>query len=34
MGIQPITNYRKKTFSTDISKKLAMSFNVLELTSK
>ena len=34
MGIQPITNYRKKTFSTDISKKLAMSLNVLELTSK
>jgi len=34
LGIQPITNYRKKTFSTDISKKLAMSLNVLELTSK
>ena len=34
MGIQPITNYRKKTFSTDISKKLALSLNVLELTSK
>jgi len=34
MGIQPITNYRKKIFSTDISKKLAMSLNVLELTSK
>ena len=34
IGIQPITNYRKKTFSTDISKKLAMSLNVLELTSK
>ena len=34
IGIQPITNYRKKTFSTDISKKLAMSLNFLELTSK
>ncbi|MDB4496742.1 aminotransferase class IV [Flavobacteriaceae bacterium] len=34
IGIQPITNYRKKAFSTDISKKLAMSLNVLELTSK
>ena len=34
IGIQPITNYRKKTFSTDISKKLAMNLNVLELTSK
>ncbi|MDB4228635.1 aminotransferase class IV, partial [Flavobacteriaceae bacterium] len=34
IGIQPITNYRKKEFSTDVSKKLAMSFNILELTSK
>ena len=34
IGIQPITNYRKKEFSTDISKKLAMSFSILELTSK
>jgi len=34
IGIQPVTNYRKKVFSTDISKKLAVSFNVLELTSK
>jgi len=34
IGIQPITNYRKKEFFTDISKKLAMSFNILELTSK
>ena len=34
IGIQPITNYRKKEFSTGISKKLAMSFNILELTSK
>ena len=34
IGIQPITNYKKKEFSTDISKKLAMSFNILELTSK
>lgn len=33
IGIQPVTNYRKKVFSTDISKKLAVSFNVLELTS-
>ena len=32
--IQPVTNYRKKVFSTDISKKLAVSFSVLELTSK
>ena len=34
IGIQPVTNYRKKVFSTDISKKLTVSFNVLELTSK
>jgi branched-chain amino acid aminotransferase len=34
IGIQPVTNYRKKVFSTDISKKLAVSFSVLELTSK
>jgi len=34
IGIQPVTNYRKKGFSTDISKKLAVSFSVLELTSK
>ena len=33
IGIQPITNYRKKEFSTDISKKLAMSFNCLLYTS-
>jgi branched-chain amino acid aminotransferase len=33
IGIQPVTNYRKKVFSTDISKKLTVSFNVLELTS-
>ena len=32
IGIQPVTNYRKKVFSTDISKKLAVSFSVLELT--
>ncbi len=34
IGIQPVTNYRKKVFSTEISKRLAASFNVLELTSK
>tara|TARA_B100000787_G_scaffold7955_1_gene5944 strand:+ start:7321 stop:8154 length:834 start_codon:yes stop_codon:yes gene_type:complete len=34
IGIQPVTNYRKKEFSTEISKKLSMSLNILELTSK
>ncbi|MGB2057017.1 MAG: aminotransferase class IV [Flavobacteriaceae bacterium] len=34
IGIQSVTNYRKKTFSTTISKKLAVSLNILELTSK
>jgi branched-chain amino acid aminotransferase len=34
IGIQPVTNYRKKVFSTAVSNKLAMSFNILELTSK
>ena len=34
IGIQPVTNYIKKVFSTEISKRLAASFNVLELTSK
>jgi len=34
IGIQPVTNYRKKVFSTAVSKKLAMSLNILELTSK
>ena len=34
MGIQPITNYRKKVFSTDVTKKLAMHLKVLEVTSK
>jgi branched-chain amino acid aminotransferase len=34
MGIQPITNYRKKEFSTIISKKLSISLRILEVTSK
>jgi branched-chain amino acid aminotransferase len=34
IGIQPVTNYRKKVFSTAVSNKLAMSLNILELTSK
>ncbi len=34
IGIQPITNYRKKVFSTEVTKKLSVSLNVLELTSK
>ena len=34
MGIQSITNYRKKVFSTDVTKKLAMHLKVLEVTSK
>ena len=34
MGIQPITNYRKKEFSTTISKKLSISLRILEVTSK
>ncbi len=34
MGIQPITNYRKKEFSKTISKKLSISLRILEVTSK
>ena len=34
MGIQPITNYRKKEFSSTISKKLSISLRILEVTSK
>ena len=34
IGVQPITNYRKKEFSTEIGKKIAANFNILELTSK
>ena len=34
LGVQPITNYRKKEFSTEIGKKIAANFNILELTSK
>ena len=34
MGIQPITNYRKKEFSTTISKKLSISLRILEVTSQ
>ena len=34
LGVQPITNYRKKEFSTEIGKKIAENFNILEITSK
>jgi branched-chain amino acid aminotransferase len=34
IGVQPITNYRKKEFSTEIGKKIATNFNILEITSK
>jgi len=34
LGVQPITNYRKKEFSTEIGKKIAANFNILEITSK
>jgi len=34
IGVQPITNYRKKEFSTEIGKKIAANFNILEITSK
>lgn len=33
MGVQPITNYKKKTFKTDFSKKIGKSLQVLEVTS-
>ena len=34
LGIQPVTNYRKKQFSTNISKKISASLKILEVTSK
>jgi len=34
IGVQSITNYRKKEFSTEIGKKIAENFNILEITSK
>jgi len=34
IGVKPITNYRKKEFSTEIGKKIAVNFNILEITSK
>lgn len=34
IGIQPVTNYRKKEFSSITSKKIASSLKILEVTSK
>ncbi|RCS28085.1 aminotransferase class IV [Polaribacter sp. WD7] len=34
MGIQPVTNYKKKTFTTEIGKKLANSLRILQITEK
>jgi len=34
IGIQPVTNYRKKTFTTEIGKKIASSLKILEVTAK
>lgn len=34
IGIQPVTHYRKKEFSTDTTKKLIASLKVLEITGK
>ena len=34
IGIQSVTNYRKKTFNTEIGKKVASSLKILEVTSK
>jgi len=33
MGVQPVTNYKKKQFKADFSSKIAKSLNVLEFTS-
>lgn len=33
IGIQPVTNYKKKTFSTDLSIKISKSLKILEVTS-
>lgn len=33
MGIQPVTNYKKKTFGTSFSEKIRVNLGVLELTS-
>ncbi|CAI8429667.1 MAG: Aminodeoxychorismate lyase [Flavobacterium sp. SCGC AAA160-P02] len=34
IGIQPVTNYRKKTFSTFTANKIAVSLKILEVTAK
>jgi branched-chain amino acid aminotransferase len=34
IGVQPVTHYRKKTFTTDVSEKLAKSLQILEITGK
>ncbi|MDT7831545.1 aminotransferase class IV [Flavobacteriaceae bacterium S356] len=34
VGIQAVTNYRKKTFVTDVSDKLSKSLRILEITGK
>ncbi|MEQ6122935.1 aminotransferase class IV [Pseudotenacibaculum sp. MALMAid0570] len=34
LGIQPVTNYRKKVFKTDISMKLQASLKIMEITGK
>lgn len=34
IGIQPVTHYRKKVFTTEVSQKLAKSLQVLEITGK
>lgn len=34
IGIQPVTHYRKKIFTTEVSQKLAKSLQVLEITGK
>lgn len=33
IGVQPVTNYKKKNFTTDFSNKIAKSLKVLEVTS-
>lgn len=34
IGIQPVTHYRKKIFTTEVSQKLAKSLQILEITGK
>ena len=34
IGIQPVTNYRKKEFKTEIGEKLFASLKVLQITGK